>query len=98
MLGKVQIKGDSLSFRMLPCIKMRPCDSYMMMRPLRSNPTKIYKERLTALIEKGVRIGVLDKEEGEVLVSQFPVMVVFYHLPKTHKGLIPLVGRLGLGP
>lgn len=55
--------------------------------------TKIYKEKRTALVEKEVRICVLSKGEGEVLIPHYAIMTVFYHLPKTHKGLDPLVGR-----
>lgn len=45
------------------------------------------------LVLKGVHLGVLSWKEGENMVAIAPIMPVFHHLPKTHKGLDPLKGR-----
>lgn len=44
--------------------------------------------------ERCAFLGVLSKKEGEALVPEFPIFPIFHHLPKKHKGLDPLVGRL----
>lgn len=32
-------------------------------------------------------------QEGEILIPDAPIAPIFHHLPYTHKGLNPLVGR-----
>lgn len=60
----------------------------------RKDPTNEYKLTLTTLVQEGIRLGVLSKLEGEFVIPNAPDIPVFYHLPKTHKGFNPLVGKL----
>lgn len=38
-------------------------------------------------------MSVLSNRKGEIIVPVFPITPVFHHLPKTHKGLSPLMGH-----
>lgn len=51
---------------------------------LKGDPTMKYKSSLTTLIQKGINFIQTGRE---VIILQAPIVPIFYHLPKTHKGL-----------
>ncbi|CAJ0968887.1 unnamed protein product [Ranitomeya imitator] len=58
-----------------------------------SNPTSLYRKQLKLILDGGLSNGLIDKNEYEYLLPQYPVVATFYCLPKVHKGLVPLRGR-----
>lgn len=60
---------------------------------LKSDPTKKYKVTLTSLVNEGATLGIFNSRMCESLIPQYPVVSIFHHLPKTHRGLNPLQGR-----
>lgn len=53
---------------------------------LRGNPTQEFKEILCILVQKGVRLGILSKNEGEALVPEFPIFSYFSPSPQDPQG------------
>lgn len=60
---------------------------------LRGDPTGSFKWELSALLDRAVSMGIFTTKDKEMLIPAFPVMPIFHHLPKLHKGLTPLTGR-----
>lgn len=48
---------------------------------------------LSDLTSKANQLGVIDNNMKEFLSIKFPAVLVFYTLPKIHKGVIPPPGR-----
>lgn len=60
---------------------------------LRGNPTDFFKKELLSLLDRAVSVGIFTSKDKEMLIPTFPVLPIFHHLPKLHKGLTPLTGR-----
>lgn len=58
------------------------------------------KKILTLLVQKGADLGAFTPKEAKKLIPDFPIPPTFRHLPKVHKGIVPVQGRpivLGIG-
>lgn len=62
-------------------------------QPLASNLTIPFKKELTALLDRAVQAGIFTPKDKESFIPEHPIMPVFHHLPKVHKGLNPRTGR-----
>lgn len=56
-------------------------------QPLASNPTIPFKKELTALLDRAVQAGIFTPKDKESFIPEHPIMPVFHHLPKVHKGV-----------
>ena len=60
---------------------------------LKSNPTMEFTKDLVSLLDRGVAAGIFSEADSKMFIPAYPIMPVFHHLPKIHKGLVPLTGR-----
>lgn len=60
---------------------------------LRADPTFPFIAELSLLLSRAVHAGIFTQKKADMLIPDCPIMPVFHHLPKFHKGLNPLVGR-----
>ena len=60
---------------------------------LKSDPTVPFSKELTILLDRAVQAGIFTAKERDLFIPVNPIMPIFHHLPKIHKGLCPLVGR-----
>lgn len=68
-------------------------DNCLMNKHLKRKGNSTTKLECSISVQKGVNLGVLTKQEWEALIPQASVNPVFYHLPKTHKGLDSFINR-----
>lgn len=60
---------------------------------LPNNPTFIFRQQLSHLLDTGCNMGILSSRMVENLSVNSPVVPVFHHLPKLHKHTVPIQGR-----
>lgn len=65
----------------------------MVYRKLNSDPKWDFGKKLSALVDKAYKDGVIDGKLKEYLIVKSPVTPVLYLLPKIHKSLIDPPGR-----
>lgn len=59
----------------------------------KADPTSPFKKALSSLLDSAVHAGLFSLKEKELFFPECPIMPVFHHLPKVHKGLNTLLGR-----
>ncbi|CAJ0939379.1 unnamed protein product [Ranitomeya imitator] len=61
--------------------------------PLDNNPTLLIKERISSVLEKALALHIIDRKTKEFLTKDYPIIPVFYVLPKIHKNITKPPGR-----
>ncbi|CAJ0920486.1 unnamed protein product, partial [Ranitomeya imitator] len=62
-------------------------------QPLTNNPTPSIRNKITVLLDEALSTGIIDKKTKEFLTNEYPIVPVFYVLPKIHKNLERPPGR-----
>ncbi|CAJ0962968.1 unnamed protein product [Ranitomeya imitator] len=62
-------------------------------QPLTNNPTPLIRNKITVLLDEALSTGIIDKKTKEFLTNEYPIVPVFYVLPKIHKNLERPPGR-----
>lgn len=60
---------------------------------LPNNPTVPYVQELKHLLQEGIDLGCINKDERDFMLDQTPTIATFYALPKVHKKKTPVPGR-----
>lgn len=81
---------DSIVYRDKALQQLSDTDTY---QKLRADPTSPFKKELSTLLDRAVCVGIFSQKERDLFIPECPIMAVFHHLPKVHKGLNPLEGR-----
>ena len=78
---------------MPPCIETRRSANYLIQTRTKSLELIPFKKVFSSLLDRAVSVGIFSDKEKAIFIPDHPIMPVFHHLPKDHKGLTPLVGR-----
>ncbi|CAJ0940523.1 unnamed protein product [Ranitomeya imitator] len=62
-------------------------------QPLTNNPTPSIRNKIMILLDEALSTGIIDKKTKEFLTNEYPIIPVFYVLPKIHKNLERPPGR-----
>ncbi|CAJ0943660.1 unnamed protein product [Ranitomeya imitator] len=61
--------------------------------PLDNNPTSIVKEKIAFVLENALASHIIDRKTKDFLTKEYPIIPVFYVLPKIHKNMTKPPGR-----
>ncbi|CAJ0925197.1 unnamed protein product [Ranitomeya imitator] len=62
-------------------------------RPLAIDPTPRIRNKIAGILEEALLTQIIDKKTKDFLTNEFPIIPVFYVLPKIHKNLEKPPGR-----
>lgn len=81
---------DSDTYRNEAVRQLSDDNTYLKLRGILRPPSK---KDLNALLDRELTAGFFSQSEREMFIPDAPIMPIFHHLLKLHKGCQPLLGR-----